>query len=405
MPSVLFSHTNFPAQFGAFGAWLAEEGWDVRFATARADASAPPGCRMFHFEAEVGVPDDMDSDGAPLEQALRNARGFEMSAEAARSEGYIPDLVVAHSGWGAGTYARAVWPETKFVAYVEWWYAHPSPDVTPEEPDLKSDVRLRARALSKNAPVLLDLAEADAILCPTRFQAAQFPPWMRERMTVIHDGVDTDLHAPNARARARLALYGLPQDAELVTYVARGMEPYRGFPAFMRTLATLQARRPGLHALIVGEDRVAYGRALPENDSWRKRMLAELDIDPARTHFTGELPRPDYITVLQASDAHVYLTIPFVLSWSFIEAMSVGCPMVASDVAPVREAAEGSAVVLVDHANTEALVTRVSAMLDDQVAARHVAGRSRDHANAKYSKAHLWPDRKRFLEDQIHLNC
>ncbi|MEM7238825.1 MAG: glycosyltransferase [Pseudomonadota bacterium] len=403
MPSILFSHTSFPAQFGAFGTWLAEEGWDVWFATARADASAPPGCRMFTFEAQVEPPDGTLADAGPLEQALCNARGFARSAEATRAEGCIPDLVVAHTGWGAGTYARAVWPETRFIAYAEWWYAHPSPDITPEEPDLESDVRLRARALSKNAPVLLDLAEADAILCPTRFQAAQFPPWIRERMTVAHDGVDTDLHAPNPKARARLALYGLPPDAELVTYSARGFEPYRGFPDFMRALAALQAERPGLHAMIVGEDRVAYGRALPEQDSWRKRMLAELDLDPARTHFTGALPRPDYITVLQASDAHVYLTIPFVLSWSFIEAMSVGCPMVASDVAPVREAAEGSAVVLVDHSNTEALVARVSALLDDPVAAKHAAGRSRHHADAKFATARLWPERKRFLEDQTRL--
>ena len=401
MPSILFSHTNFPAQFGAFGTWLAEEGWDVWFATARTDASAPPGCRMFHFEAREEPTDSMHSGAHFLDQALQTANGFTLSAEISRANGFIPDIVVAHSGWGAGTYARAVWPEARFIAYAEWWYAHPSPDIAPEETDLGSDVHLRAHALGKNAPVLLDLAEADAILCPTRFQAAQFPQWIRERMAVMHDGIDTDLHAPNPRARDRLALYGLPQDAELVTYVARGMEPYRGFPAFMRALAALQSKRPKLHAMIVGEDRVAYGRELPEQDSWRIRMLAELDLDPTRTHFTGPLPRPDYITVLQASDAHVYLTIPFVLSWSFIEAMSVGCPIVASDVAPVREAAEGSAVVLVDHTDTDALVARVSTLLDDPVAARQAAARSRHHADARFSKSNLWPERKRFLEKQI----
>ena len=174
MPSILFSHTNFPAQFGAFGTWLAEQGWDVWFATARADASAPPGCRMFYFEAREAPADSVHADMHVLDRALRTASGFALSAEISQANGFMPDIVVAHSGWGAGTYARAVWPEARFIAYAEWWYAHPSPDIAPEEPDLESDVHLRAHALGKNAPVLLDLAKPTPFCVQPGFRPRSF---------------------------------------------------------------------------------------------------------------------------------------------------------------------------------------------------------------------------------------
>ena len=164
----------------------------------------------------------------------------------------------------------------------------------------------------------------------------------------------------------------------------------------MRALAQAQVSRPGLHAMVVGEDRVAYGRPLPDGDSWAQRMLNEAGVDPARIRFTGALPRADYLTVLQASDAHVYLTVPFVLSWSFVEAMSVGCPIIASDVAPVQEAARGSAVKLVEHKNQDELADAIRHMLDDP-RAREDAMRSRRHVQANYSAEVLWPKRRDML--------
>ncbi len=396
MPTVLFVHTNFPAQFGDFGAWAAHLGWDVWFATTRQDLVAPPRCRMFTFQT-ADASNDADALTRPMDKALRQGWAFAQAAEDARAQGLVPDLVVAHSGWGVGTFVKAVWPDTKLVAYMEWWYNHPACDVAPEEPPHGSELEQGARAIAQNAPSAADAALAEAIIVPTSFQASQFPAPIRPRIHVLHDGIDTVSHAPDPDARDAMATHGVPEGAPLVTYATRGMEPYRGFPQFMRALDVLQSARADLHAIIVAEDRVAYGVALPDGDSWKARMLTELDLDESRLHFTGLLPQDQYAKVLQASDAHVYLTIPFVLSWSFIEALSTGCPIVASDTAPVREAADGSGAVLVDHMDTAALAAAIEKLLDDPETARRASLKSRKRALIAYDRKWLWPAKLNLL--------
>ena len=197
---------------------------------------------------------------------------------------------------------------------------------------------------------------------------------------------------------ATLAALGPPPDAEVVTYATRGMEPYRGFPEFMRALAALQAARPRLHAVIAGQDRVVYGAKLPEGESWKARMLAELTLDPARTHFVGLLPGDAYRRLLQATDAHVYLTLPFVLSWSFLEAMSIGAPLVASDNAPVREAVgDSDGAALAPHGDVAALTAAIAATLDDPAAARARGARARRRILQAYDRAWVWPARADML--------
>lgn len=396
---ILFSHTNFPGQFGAFGAWLASQGWDVVFATGRKDAAPPKGTRLFRFEAAADGAPETHRHARGYDRALRTAESFAAAAMRARAQGVAPDVIVAHSGWGAGTYAKAVWPEARFVAYVEWWYAHPRPDVLPDEPPPSCEVALRARAAARNAPMLADLAQADLALCPAAFQAAQFPDFLRARLHVTADGVDCATFSPDPAARARLDEFGVPADAEVVSYATRGMEPYRGFPDFMRALARLQAQRPALHAVIAGEDRAAYGAPPAEGGTWKAKMLAELDLDLSRVHFTGLLPQDRYRLLLQGTDAHVYLTVPFVLSWSFLDAMSAGCPLVASDTAPVREAAgpTGEAALLVPPGDVEALAAAIARTLDDRTEARARGDRARARALASYDRARLWPERAALL--------
>ncbi|GAA0303608.1 glycosyltransferase [Rhodovulum strictum] len=321
--NILFSHLNFPAQFGAFGANLARQGWSVTFVTERTDAVPPPGCRMFRMTPHRTPTEGVHRFARPLEAAMINGQAFANAALAARQAGLSPDIVVAHSGWGAGTFARAVWPQAKLVSYVEWYYRFPPVDaVGPIPPG--NDADRRALALARNAPTLLDLAEADLVLCPTQFQADQFPGWIRDRLTVLHDGVDTGFFTPDPQARLDLPGVTIPEGAEIVSYATRGMEPTRGFPDFMRALALLQARRPGLHAVIGGQDRAAYGAGPPDGTSWKRHMLAELDLDPARLHWPGLLARGPWRNLLQSTHVHVYLTVPFVLSWSLVEAMAAG---------------------------------------------------------------------------------
>lgn len=399
-PRILFAHTNFPAQFGFLGTRLKRAGWDVGFATARKGVATDV-FRILPFEEGREVTPRIHPYVAPLERAVIRGQHAARAFLAARNQGWVPDIVMAHSGWGAGLFARDIFADAVFIPYLEWWYRYPPVDsqfLGEFEPN--EDSRLRQRI--RNAPILLDLEAADRALCPTEFQAAQFPPRLRAEISVMHDGVDTDAHAPAPARPDRVGALALGDMAEIVTYATRGMEPQRGFPSFMRALERLQKRRPGLHALIVGEDRVAYGRKLPEGDSWKTRMLAELDLDPARTHFTGHLTRSEYIRVLQASDAHVYLTAPFVLSWSMLEAMSAGCALVAADVEPVREfVTHGETGLLTDFHDPAAIADAVARLLDDRAEAGRLGAAARAAIVEGYALETVFERKRRWLEEAL----
>ena len=426
---ILFAHKNFPAQFGAFGEWLAGEGWEVAFLTRRAGLASGPGSGFGNTAMRVVVaPDDhrAAAEGVhryvrPLEAAVLTGQAFARAAAELDRAGFRPDVVMAHAGWGVGTFLADVWPAACAVPYFEWYYNWPYPDRTPGEAAAGDPLDARARNRIRNAPLWADFSTATRALCPTRFQAAQFPGWMRAGLTVMHDGVDTDVHSParpeDGDPRAILARWGVPEDAEVVTSITRGMEPHRGFPETMRAIARLQKRRPRLHALIGGEDRVAYGAQLPEGESWKGRMLAELGpgsdsgLDLSRVHFTGLLPRPEMVAVMRASDAHLYLTVPFVLSWSLLDAMACGCLLVASDTAPVREFLEdGVTGLLVPGSETavadpEALAARIEAALDTGRTGSAMA-RIRARARARVvetldARRVIWPRKRAWLEDAV----
>lgn len=398
---IVFAHQNHPAQFGEFAMYLARNGWDVIFATAAKEARPLPGCRLLRMSPHREPADGVHRYAHGMERAMINGQAFANAAMSARARGIMPDVVVAHSSWGSGTFAKAIWPETRLVAYAEWYYTWPHIDATDAETQSAPEDG-RAHAIARNATMLLDLAQADLVFCPTRFQADRFPARLRGNMEVMPDGIDMTRHAPAEAPRLPEAAAGVPAGAEILTYATRGMEPHRGFPEFCRALARLQKKRPNLYAVIGGEDRVAYGRKLPEGDSWKKRMLAELDLDQSRIVWTGNLPRADYIRLLQSSHCHAYLTVPFVLSWSFLEAMSIACPLVASDTLPVREAAtDGVEALLVDHRNIDALVAAIERHLDDRRAARAMGQAARTRIRRDYDAAWIFPWRARRLSDLV----
>lgn len=395
---ILFSHQNFPAQFGAFGGYLAKRGWEVWFATANVKAEVPKGCRLIQMKPHREPTDGVHRYARPLEKAMINGQAFANVCMGARDKGFNPDVVVAHSGWGSGTFAKAVWPDTKFVAYVEWYYRWPPLDqIGRANPQHLED--RRAEALARNAPTLLDLAVADHVLCPTEFQAEQFPSQYRNQFTVLHDGVHAPSLAPDPKVVFKPNGKDLPKDAELVTYATRGMEPHRGFPQFMRMLAELQKRRPNLHAVIGGEDRVAYGPKLPEGESWKAKMLEELDLDEDRIHFVGLLPRKKFTELMQASNLHVYFTVPFVLSWSLIEAMSIGCPLLVSDNRATREAlSDGKSAIMLNHDDVPALVDNAEKLLKDKDLAKRLGQAARATVLERYDSSWIWPSRAQQLQ-------
>lgn len=302
----------------------------------------------------------------PLEEAVLEGQAVCRMAQKLKAEGFVPDIVYGHSGWGPTLFMRDIFPTAKLLCYFEWFYhAHGSNcDFDPTEPlDLNDEAKIRVQ----NAQILLDLCSCDQGLSPTYWQQQQFPAEFHSKIKVLHDGIDTEFFRPNPGLKLVLPQINLDliDVEELITYVARGMEPYRGFPQFIEAVAILQKQRPRCHVVIVGDDRVAYGLTRSDGKTYKQYMLETVSLDLDRVHFTGSLPYSKYLQVLQASSVHVYLTYPFVLSWSMLEALSTGCLVVASNTPPVREVIEDEVNgLLVDFFSPQMIADRVSEVLD-----------------------------------------
>lgn len=280
-------------------------------------------------------------------------------------DGFQPDVIVAHPGWGEGLFLKDIFPNARIIQYFEYYYQGTGGDVgfDPEFPSTLDD-QLRVRI--KNTTQLHSLIGCDQGVSPTAWQQSRYPAELRNKIEVIHEGIDTEIVKPDAGAWVEINGQRLQAGDEIVTYVARNLEPYRGFHTFMRSLPKLQALRPNAKVIIVGGDEVSYGKRLPEGQTYRQRYCAEVQdrVDWSRVFSVGKLPYADYLKVLQISAAHVYLTYPFVLSWSMLEAMAAGCLLVASDTAPVKEVIEdGQNGLLVDFFDHDRLANKVAEVL------------------------------------------
>ena len=336
----------------------------------------------------------------PLEKAVLQGQGVYRIAEELKQKGFIPDIVYGHSGWGPTLFIKDAFPKATLLCYFEWFYqAHGSDaDFDPEDP-LNPDDEARIRI--KNAPILIDLYSCDRGLSPTNWQRQQFPSEYYSKITVNHDGIDTSYFKPQAGAKLVLPRINLDLSGveEIITYVARGMEPYRGFPQFMETVALLQQKRPNCHVVVVGEDRVAYGKQLPDNQTYKQLMLEKVPLDLARIHFTGLLPYGEYLQVLQASSVHIYLTRPFVLSWSMLEALSTGCLIVASNTAPVTEVIEDNVNgLLVDFFSPEEICNRVEEALNNPEKMSSIREKARETILQNYDLAQLLPKHLQWIQ-------
>lgn len=387
---ILFLHDNFPAQFGPIGDYLARKGWEVAFGTQR-QGSASPSMKVFNYKPHREATKGVHPYAATFEKATINGQAVARACLELKKSGFIPDVMMAHSGWGPGMYLKDVFPDARYIGYFEWYYQPVGPDVAfmKGEGTRSEDELLKTRG--RNAPILTDLAACDYGIVPTEYQRSQFPPILADKLKTLHDGVDVATYAPKPGANLALPNLDLSGASEIITYVARGMEPYRGFPEFMAAIAEVMRRRPDAHVVVVGEDRVAYGKKLPDGDSWKKRMLAQHVYDDKRLHFTGLIPRDQYLKVLQASSVHVYLTVPFVLSWSMMESMSAGCLVLGSDTDPVKELIEdGKNGLLVDFYNVQAIARAIIRVLEDPEKYAGVRAAARRTIVEKYSAEDIY---------------
>ncbi len=400
---ILFLHPNFPAQFRHLATVLGQDSNNtVVYATNRSEGRIKGVNKVLYAKSRTARP-ETHHYVRPLENAVLEAQGVYRVAQKLIDQGFYPDLVYGHSGWGPTLFMKDIFSRATLLCYFEWYYNAYGSDASfdPSDPINADD---EARIRIKNAPILLDLVSCDHGLSPTAWQRGQFPSEFQSKLKVHHDGIDTDYFKPVPGAklflpRINLDLTDVP---EIVTYVARGMEPYRGFPQLIETISLLQQKRPHCHFVIVGKDRVAYGKSLPDGKTYKEAMLEKFPLDMNRVHFTDLLPYNEYLQVLQASSVHIYLTRPFVLSWSMLEALSTGCLIVASDTAPVTEVIEDNVNgLLVNFFDPQQICDRAIEALDNPEKMATIRTKARESILERYDLAKLLPQHLQWIKDSV----
>ncbi|NVK42688.1 MAG: glycosyltransferase [Oceanospirillaceae bacterium] len=395
---ILFMHNNFPGQYRRIVEHIKDKpGIEMVAATLESNEQKFRPRRVSykpHREPSQKTHPALVS----TERAVIMGQAAFKSLLPLQKRGYKPDIILSHSGWGANMFLKDIFPDAKLLTYYEWYYHSRNSDgdfLREEAYDPNGEMRIRM----KNTPILQDLAAMDWGQCPTQFQHSKFPSIFRDRLSVLHDGVDTNFFKPDPAAKHTIGNITLSADDEVITYVARGMEPYRGFPQFIETVSKLQKMRPNVHAIVLGNDRVAYGSARQDGKTYKEWALEEFQPDMDRLHFLGLQPLNVFRTLMQISSAHVYLTVPFVLSWSMLEAMSAGALIVGSDTEPVRELiTDGENGVLVPFWEPDAIAEKLNHILENKKEYAGLRKAARDHIVDKYSIKDLLPQYWQLIE-------
>lgn len=392
----LFIHQNFPGQFKHWAPALVARGHEVVALAIRAGETISwSGVRVVPYQVQRGSSKDIHPWLIDFEAKTLRGEACLRACLKLRDEGFVPDVVVAHPGWGESLFVKEVWPKTKVVMYCEYFYGSDGADVG-FDPEFPADdpVGSACRLRLKNANYFMHFDQVEYGLSPTLWQADTFPAPFRGKIKVVHDGIDTDRVVPSSKARITvqrgIERFPMAHGDEVITFVNRNLEPYRGYHIFMRALPAILAARPLARVLIVGADDVSYGARSPDGRKWKQVFIEEVkpqipSADWERVHFLGAVPYETFVNLLQVSAVHVYLTYPFVLSWSLLEAMSAGCSIVASSTPPVCEViTHGVTGRLVGFSDVDALAQEVIALLQDRKSARQLGRAARATVVQRY---------------------
>ena len=383
---ILFSHVNYPAQFRRLLPYLVSLGHEIVFLCKNHEWHAQPVSNLRLIKYQLSRPTDIHYCHPylrRLESAVLEGQAAFRAASLLKSESWIPDVVVTHVGFGNGFFLKDCFPTAFRVGLVEWFYNSQNSDVDylPNH-SLSLDEVLRLRTW--NAETLLELSTLDKIITPTFWQKSQFPYLFQESIHVLHEGVDYS-HLSNLKSRSEILKSSIvgDDDVQVLTYVSRCFEEYRGFPQAAEVFSILLQKRPNLHIIIVGQDGTAYGNPRQDGKPWSVWASDTFDYPSDRIHWLGLVSESKYQDVLSISDVHLYLTVPFVLSWSLIEAMSVGLPIVASDTQPVREVITHlQSGFLVDFFNPSSQAEAVIQILDDPELRQNLSSGAKTRASA-----------------------
>ncbi|HZZ42219.1 MAG TPA: glycosyltransferase [Tepidisphaeraceae bacterium] len=405
---VLYVHPNFPAQFGHIANYLVKEkGWRCTFIS-----ETPPGTVGGIEKIQYKI-----AGGATIKTHFC-ARTFENSVwhcdavfQAMKARPDIhPDLIVGHSGFGSTLFLRELYPDVPVVNLFEYYYHPHGPE---SDMDFRQDLGwatpeikyLRSRC--RNAMILLDLKNCNVGYCPTEFQRSRFPADDARNLKVVFDGVDRQIyHGFNGELRKpgtprRIAGRDIPPNTRIVTYVSRGFESMRGFDIFMRVAKRIMQQYPDVLFFVVGADRIAYGGDADYigGKSFKDWVLSREEFDLSRFVFTGLLPQPELARLLATTDLHIYLTVPFVLSWSMMDAMSCGAVVLGSATPPVKEMIrEGQNGLLADFFDIENFARKAIDILKDPQAYRPLGNAAEEMIEQRYSLDRVVPEMVKLYE-------
>jgi glycosyltransferase involved in cell wall biosynthesis len=334
---IVFVHRNGPGQFVHLARHLIADGWTVTLICETLDRPVP-GLRVLIYGGETsGLPPRggvSRRQGMPYIAAGRKVAGI---LEKLGRHGHKPDIVMGHIAWGGMLFVKDALPDVPAIGFCEYYFQPEGGDIGFAACDSRT-LQQRQVLRLRNAVQLASLEQLDAGISPTAWQKSRYPAEYQSKIVVQHEGIDTQRARPDAMASFRLTDGRLLSAGDpVVTFAARDLEPYRGFPQFMQAAARVAAEIPHARFVVAGGDGISYGDKPVEGEMWRSRLLTETGLPPDRIHFLGQIPHRELLRLFQVSAAHVYLTYPFVLSWSFLEAMACEAPIIASDTAPVQE--------------------------------------------------------------------
>ncbi|MCZ4365276.1 glycosyltransferase family 4 protein [Sulfitobacter dubius] len=386
----LFVHQNMPGQYRELVQWLAQAGGHrIYFLTQRQNAPKLPGVESRVYRPHHRPDDKAYGLSRVWEEASGNGFGAVNAARQIETqEGFRPDIIIGHVGWGELSFFKELWPDVPIIGYFEYYY-NMTGGMVGFDPAEKISAHAPYLNHARNIVPLANIETVDLGHCPTHWQRDRFPESFHRKLYVCHDGIRTDQLLPDPDVSLRLGRLAEPvtREDEIITYVARNLEKTRGFHTMMRALPRILAERPAARVVIVGGNEVSYGKQSDHPGGLRGEMAAELQdrVDWDRVHFVGKVPYPDFKKLVQISRCHIYLTMPFVLSWSLLEAMSMQATIVASDVAPVREAvSHGKTGLLVDFFDPDALAAQVVEVLANPQDHAHLGPAARAHVVEHY---------------------
>ncbi|HHC73576.1 MAG TPA: glycosyltransferase [Thiothrix sp.] len=362
---ILIIHQNFPAQYRRLVPALLAKGHTLRALSQRKEKTLL-GVRNYYYPIHQNALSNQHDWLRSSESALLRAQAIATVCEYWKKTGYSPDVILVHTGWGESLFLKDVWSNARVIGYFEYFYHTQGAEVNfdPEFP-AKPDIAYRLRM--RNQHLLSSLQSCDMGVTPTQWQYSRFPTEWQKKLQVIHEGIDTNNARPLSTAWIKLSNNRvLSTGDEVITFVNRNLEPLRGYHRFMRALPAILKARPLAQVIIIGGDRHSYGRKPTAYQSYKQQFLQEVkgQLDMQRVHFVGHVDYTTFLKILQISSVHVYLTYPFILSWSLLEAMSAQCAIVASRTAPVQEVIKHTQTgLLVDFFDQDSLIEQISQLL------------------------------------------